>query len=142
MKRVSVILLVLILASTSFGCAAQENKKKNDVFTDAFFLNVVEIRDSRYGQVSLEQMEPVISFLKVLKLSPTDEHLRSENETGDPLYGVDYISFIKSDGSEIVFARNHATMSSSEGYSYVVEGENLNEGLETAFKEAFNYSSE
>ena len=36
MKRVSVILLVLILASTSFGCAAQENKKKNDVFTDAF----------------------------------------------------------------------------------------------------------
>ena len=37
--------------------------EKNDVFTDAFFSNVVEICDSRYGQVSGNDMEPIISWI-------------------------------------------------------------------------------
>lgn len=59
-----------------------------------------------------------------------------KNENGEQLYGLDCISFIKSDGSVLSFLRNHATISSSEGYSYVVEGENLNDGLDVAFSRA------
>lgn len=79
MKKVSVILLVWLLSIVNFGCAMQEKKaEKNNVFTDDFFLNVEEIHDSRYGQVCGDQMKPVISFLKELKLSPSSEHLRSK----------------------------------------------------------------
>lgn len=139
MKKILVLLLGLILSIMFFGCAEQEqNIEKNDVFTDAFFSDVVEICDSRYGQVSGDKMELIISFMKELKLSPTDEHLRSENENGEQLYGVDCIRFIKSDGSEILFLRNHETISSSEGHSYVVEGENLNDGLEAIFSQALS----
>ena len=123
-----------LLVSLLFGCAAQgKTNAQNDVFTDAFFADVVEIRDSRYGQVQGEQMAPVISFLKTLRLSPADVPLQAVDDDGEVLYGLDCITFLKRDGSEQSFLHNHATLSSSEGNGYVVEGENLDDGLSEAF---------
>lgn len=108
----------------------------NDLFTDEFFADVVEICDSRAGVVSGDDMKPVIAYLKGLKLTTTTEHLRTINEAGEELYGLDAITFRKSDGTEIMFLRNHLKMSCASGsdtYSYVLESGNLNEELIEAF---------
>lgn len=112
------------------------NTFKNDVFTDKFFNDVVEICDSRAGVVSGDNIKPVIAYLKGLKLTANTEHLRTVNEAGEELYGLDAITFRKSDGTEIMFLRNHLKMSCVSGSnvcSYVLESGNLNEGLIEAF---------
>lgn len=141
--KMSCFFLAVVLLLSLFGCGAQENNLEgNNMFTDVFFSDVVEIRDSRCGQVSGEQMEPVIQYLKGLTLTVTDEHLMATNENGEQLYGLDLITFIKSNGTEITFLRNHTTLSSLDACSYVIEGENLNQELEEAFNQAFNLSSD
>lgn len=84
-------------------------------------------------------MEPVILFLKNLSLTETDESLSSKNENSEQLYGLDIITFKKSNGESIVFLRNHAKMSSVDAGSYEIEGVNLNEGLTEAFHQALNH---
>lgn len=141
MKRIQFVLLTLLLSMSIFGCAGPANTTvENIIFTDEFFADVVEICDSRFGQVSGEQMEPVIRYLKDLTLTATDEPLRATNENGDQLYGLDLITFRKNDGTEISVLRNTAKMSGLDGCSYVVEGGNLNSGLKEAFRQAFNHS--
>lgn len=141
--KMSCFFLAFVLLLSLFGCAAQENNLEgNNMFTDEFFSDIVEIRDSRCGQVSGEQMEPVILYLKGLTLTETDEHLMATNENGEQLYGLDLITFIKSNGTEITFLRNHAALSSLDACRYVIEGENLNSGLEEAFSQALNHSGE
>ena len=134
MKRIPSIILSLVFIASLFGCASGEIPTGNSLFTNVFFADVVEIRDSRCGQAQGDQMEPVIDYLKMLTLTATEEHLKATNENGEQLYGLDVITFVKSDGTEISFLRNHATLTGSGDRSYVTDGENLNEGL----KEAFN----
>lgn len=142
MRKNTVILLTIVLLFSFLGCTAQENGPvQNDLFTDAFFADVVEICDSRTGVVSGDQMEPVIQYLKGLTLTATSEHLSTTNENGEELAGLDAITFKKGDGTEIVFLRNHMTMSCvsrSDVCSYVTDGENLNSGLKEAFDQASN----
>lgn len=137
LKRIFLVLLLLLFSTTILGCNSQEKVSvNNDLFTDKFFNDVVEICDSRAGVVSGEDMKPVIAYLKGLKLTATTEHLRTVNEAGEELYGLNAITFRKSDGTEIMFLRNHVKMtcaSESSSYSYVLESGNLNEGLIEAF---------
>lgn len=139
MRKMHLVLLTLLLLLNTFGCAGQTNiPVENVIFTDVFFTDVVEIRDSRFGQVSGERMEPVIQYLKHLTLTATDEHLSAVNENGEQLYGLDLITFRYGDGTEITILRNHAKMSGLGEYSYVVEDGNLNSGLKEAFDQALN----
>ena len=86
-------------------------------------------------------MKPVIRYLKSLKLKETDEHLSNRNEKGELLYGLNFISFDKADGTEICFMHNHAklTLTGDTPKSYVLDGAetdsniNLNLGLQDAF---------
>lgn len=143
MKRTLLILLALILSISTVGCAGQAGDQvRYEIFTDEFFADVVEIRDSSSGVVSGEQMEPVIQYLKGLTLTPTDEHLRTTDEKGDQLYGSDLITFRKSDGTELTVLRNAAKMTGLDACSYVAEGENLNAGLKEAFDQALKHRGE
>ena len=150
MKKFKIMLLLLILAIVASGCGghtdkfedhgtaadASDSTEKNELFTDEFFSNVVEIRDSRIGVISGEQMNAVIQYLKGLHLTKSDANLCTVNENGEKLSGLDVITFQK-DGSEgITFLRNHSKLTCVSGdsvYSYAVEGHgNLNTGLKSA----------
>lgn len=137
-KRVLKIgLIVALIVFLIYGLYSLFGRPvRNDVFTDKFFNDVVEICDSRAGVVSGDELKPVIAYLKGLKLTATTEHLRTVNEDGEELYGLDAITFRKSDGTEIMFLRNHVKMtcaSESSSYSYILESGDLNEGLIEAF---------
>lgn len=137
MKKISIICLALALVLMAFGCSTQKpTVEHNDLFTDDFFKDVVEIRDSTCGQVSGDQMESVIAALKALNLATTEEHLQTEKD-GETLYGLSAITFVKSDGTELLFTRNHATLTDANSVRYTVtNGENLNEVLDSAFQTA------
>lgn len=152
MKRKMISLLLVVCMLTLFGCTAQVEEtqpeetqpEKVQLFTDAFFEDVVEICDFPCGEASGAQMEPVIQYLKSLTFTPTDTHLRTQNEQGEALVGGSLLSFIKSDGTRITFVRNHAILTCSDEtgtYSYEVEeGINLNLGLQEAFSQALEQS--
>lgn len=129
------IFLSLIFVLCSFGCAGQEKAPAgNTVFTDEFFADVVEIKDMACGHLIGEQMKPVMEYLKGLTLTPTDIRISTVDENGEVLFGPSVLTFLKSDGTEVVFVRNHATLSDlTNGCSYVIEeGENLDAGLREA----------
>ena len=135
MKKIHLIFLSLIFVLGSFGCAGQEKAPVgNTVFTDEFFSDVVEIKDMACGHLIGEQMKPVMEYLKGLTLTPTDIRISTVNENGEVLFGPSVLTFVKSDGTEVVFVRNHAVLSNrADGCNYVVaEGENLNAGLREA----------
>lgn len=137
MQKLSCFSLAVVLLFSLFGCSEEGNKLEgNNLFTDAFFADVVEIRDSSCGQVSGEQMKPVILYLNGLTLTATDELLTTTNEKGEQLYGLSTITFVKRDGTEITFLRNHAIFSNLDAGSYVADAENLNSGLKEAFNQA------
>ena len=157
MKRKLSVLLIAVLLLSLFGCAVQveetqpEDTQPEDtqpevisIFTDAFFADVVEICDAGNEPVSGTQMEPVIQYLKGLTLTASDIHLATQNEEGDLLVGLGEITFVKSDGTEISFLRNHRMFTYSDKsntYSYVTEeGVNLNIGLNEAFNQGLNQS--
>ena len=140
MKRLLIVLLFAIALFLSCAFITERSETvKNNVFTDELFDDVVEISDSRFGQVSGKQMESIISFLKGMSLTAMDETLKFYDENGELLYGLDYLTLKKSDGTEIVFFRNHKAISNPDIGSYEVEGENLNSGLEKAFIQAEKY---
>ncbi len=137
MKKLTCILLSVALLCLCGCTPKQDDAQKKDVFNDAFFADVIEIRDSRFGDVSKDQMGPVVTYLKSLAWTETDKHLTTVNENGQILYGPDLITFVKSDGTELTFIRNHATMTQSGALcSYVIEEGNLNAGLEEAYRQA------
>ena len=153
MKRKMISLLLVVCMLTLFGCTAQVEEtqpeetqpEKVQLFTDAFFEDVVEIRDFPCGEVSGAQMEPVIQYLKGLKLTATDKHIKTHDENGNPYYGGHtMITFVKSNGDEMLFLKTIGifTYSDETGtYSYEVEeGINLNLGLQEAFRPALEQS--
>lgn len=143
MKRILAFLLVSVLIFGICGCAksGKEEAAANDLFTDEFFSDVVRIRCVAGIAEGSEQMAPVIRYLKSLKLKETDKHLSNRNEKGELLYGLNFISFDKADGTEICFMHNHAklTLMGDSPKSYVLDGAetdsniNLNLGLQDAF---------
>ena len=144
MKKILCLLLAAILVLFMPGCAKQKiSTENNNVFTDAFFSDVVEIRDTCFGVVSAEQMEPVVQYLKGLTLTASDTYLMTVDENGEELIGGDAITFLKSNGEEVEYLRNHAKFSILDVCSYVVaEGENIYIGLENAYNQALNKSAD
>lgn len=134
MKRKG-ILLALLLTLLLLGCGRQEEAEANSVFTEAFFADVVVIRDSRFGEVSGDAMEPVATYLKGLVLSAAPAPLQTRDDGGEQLYGLDILIFERSTGEEMCFLRNHEALTDPAGKTYVTTGENLNEGLAAAFGE-------
>lgn len=114
--------------------------RNNDVFTDEFFADVVEICDTTIDPpVTGERMEAVIRYLKGLILTPTQEHLTAPSEDGQIHYGgLDYLTFRKADGTEVTVLRSAQELTMSGERSYIAQGENLNAGL----KEAVGQSKE
>ena len=143
MKRILAFLLVSVLIFGICSCAKSDKEEAaaNDLFTDEFFSDVVRIRCVAGIAEGSEQMAPVIRYLKSLKLKETDKHLSNRNEKGELLYGLNFISFDKADGTEICFMHNHAklTLMRDSPKSYVLDGAetdsniNLNLGLQDAF---------
>lgn len=132
MKR-NRILAVLLLTLLLLGCGRQQAVEANSVFTEEFFADVVTIRDSRFGEVSGDALEPVETYLKGLVLTVGDAPLDTRDEAGEQLYGLDVLTFQRSNGEEVRFLRNHGALSDSAGQTYTVGEENLNEGLAAAF---------
>lgn len=144
MRKILCSLLAIILVLSVLGCTKQKNSSENNtVFTDAFFSDVVEIRDTRFGVVSAEQMEPVVQYLKGLTLTASDTYLTTVDENGEQLFGCDAITFLKSNGDEVIYLRNHAKFSILDVCSYVVtEGENLNIGLKNAYNQGLTKNAD
>ncbi|MBE6973997.1 MAG: hypothetical protein E7436_00675 [Ruminococcaceae bacterium] len=160
MKKIICLLLSVVLVFLC-GCTQEEVTPTTDptepseptkplvilgseVFTDAFFEDVVEI--SAFGcpgVVSKEQMGPVVDYFQRLNLVETDSHLSNVNENGELLYGLGFITFQKSDGTTLLFLNNHGKMTLSDGsLSYLVVGDNLNSGLREAFERALSDNDE
>ena len=133
MKRKK-ILLALLLTLLLLGCGRQE-AEANSVFTEGFFTDVVAIRDSRFGEVSGDAMEPVATYLKGLVLSAASAPLQPRDDGGEQLYGLDILTFERSTSEEVCFLRNHEALTNPAGQTYVATGEKLNEGLAAAFGE-------
>lgn len=134
-------LLVVLFVFALCGCAAEDKiPQNNDVFTDEFFADVVEICDTTIDPPATgERMEAVIRYLKGLILTPTQEHLTAPGEDGQIRYGgLDYLTFRKADGTEVTVLRSAQELTMSGERSYIAQGENLNAGL----KEAVGQSEE
>lgn len=143
MRKTLCSLLVVVLVLSLLGCKAQDKSVEgNELFTDAFFSDVVEIRDTCCGVVSAEQMEPVVQYLKGLTLTPSDTYLITVDENGETLDGCEAITFVKSNGEKVEFTRNHAKISILNVCSYVAEDENLYFGLEKAYNQALNKNTD
>ncbi len=143
MRKILCLFFAIILVSCVLGCTKQKNSdENNNVFTDAFFSEVIEIRDSRFGVVSAEQIAPVAQYLKGLELTASDTYLTTVNENGEILDGCDVITFLKRNGEKVIYLRNHAKFSIFNVCSYVVsDGENINIGLKNAYSQAINKSA-
>lgn len=124
------------------GCSIQPHKKiNNDLFSDIFFSDIIEICDLGSNPVTAEQMEPVIIYLQSLELTESNEHLSNINAEGEQTLGLGLLTFRKYDGTEIVFIRNHEKITCIEGLntcSFLIEEGNLNSGLKEAFNQALN----
>ncbi len=134
MRKLVCILLIAVTAVGLFGCS----KSNNELFTDEFFEDIVEIYTVRHGIVSGEQMKPIIECLKELKLKKTDELLKTEDEDGDPIIGNLGISFKKADGTEIFMEHNGAKINGADGYAYEMINSDENNNIGTLLEEAFN----
>ena len=134
MKKARFFLLALAFAVVAVGCSGRaRDAVKNEVFTDEFFAGVVQICTIGSEPVSGDQMEPVISYLKGLTLTSTEQRLRTTDENGNVLYGPGMMTFRRADGSETHFLLGHEMITRVDGGSYLVEGENLYAGLREAF---------
>ncbi len=141
MKKITIFMLSILLMIVCLGCEnKQESVVNNDVFTDEFFSDVVEIKGYPYSEESVtgKQMDPVISFFKSLTLKDTDIHLTTTNEEGEDLYGLFSFTFVKSDGSEITVITNDQVISDIDGKSYEITSENFHDGLVQAFTDGLS----
>lgn len=145
MKKIIIFILISVslIGMTSCVKEKEEDISKSDVvnnslFTDDFFLDVVEIGDTRFGTVSSDQMKPVIRYFKSLYLTETDFILDIWDENGEIIYyGTDVLYFLKSDGTKLTIIQNHKVFSNvyGDGISYVVPDDcpTMNIGMEIAF---------
>ena len=122
--------------SPSNGTTLPREPQVVNLFSDEFFTDVVKISYD-YGQVSQDNMGPVVAYLQSLEFFESDTHLQNENENGEELNGYGRIIFEKNDGTTIIFLRSHAMLSNLDGSgSYYITDGNLNQGLANAFQEA------
>ena len=139
MKKKLILIWTLVLFILLGYFALTHKTIKNDLFTDEFFSDVIEIKAMVYPNpiVTAEQMEPAIDYLKGLELTEVDQHLGGDGE--DRLGGASLLTFTKSDGTEEVFLYTHGaiTCTSETGKRtfLVEEGNNLNVGLKEAFEQ-------
>ena len=152
MQKVFSFFLVALIVLSLFGCTKQKtisqeeilqenvwpDVQNNDLFTDSFFSDIVEIGDTRIGRVSGSQMKPIIRYLKSLTLSETREYfISTKDENGELLLGPSALIFCKSDGTEIQFIKGDTAFSGTdangEPITYVLKDGNLFEGLQEAF---------
>ncbi len=141
MKKIIIFMLSILLMIVCLGCEnKQESVVNNDVFTDEFFSDVVEIKGFPYSEenVTGKQMDPVIAFFKSLTLKDTDIHLTNTNEEGEDLYGLFSFTFVKSDGTEITVITNDQTISDIDGKSYEITSENFHDELVQAFTDGLS----
>ncbi len=138
MKRTIALLLAALLLLAFPGCAGnQKQQPQNELFTDDFFEDVVEIKDSCCGRLVGEQITPMIRYLKSLSLSPTDIVLSGVNEKGEQLYGLFGLTFVKRDGTEVEFLHNTRTLTNVDeanlGSWVTPEGVNFTLGMQDVF---------
>ena len=129
------LLLSAVLVFGLVGC----KPKGNDIFTDEFFEGVVQMDCVYLGLVREEQMKPVITYLKEVRLVRSDEEpLTNIDENGDLTMGLCPLFFCKSDGSEIGLFFNGRILNSPDGSVYELADEDadtLNTALGRAFRE-------
>ncbi len=141
MKKITIFMLSILLMIVCLGCEnKQESVVNNDVFTDEFFSDVVEIKGYPYSEESVtgKQMDPVISFFKSLTLKDTDIYLSNTNEDSEQLYGLFSFTFVKSDGTEITVITNDQIISDIDGKSYEITSENFHDELVQAFTDGLS----
>ena len=141
MKRFIKILLSIVVLLNIASCTKKEEAVvNNEVFTDKFFSNVVEIKAFPYSEESVKgkQMDVVIKFFKSLTLKDSDIHLSSTNEDGETIYGLFGFTFVMSDGTEITVLTNDQIISDINGKSYEITSENFHDGLVRAFAEGLS----
>ena len=84
MKRMFLVLLVLVLAVSAFGCTPEnkENTAANDVFTDEYFEGLKQMSlMGLTGPISGEDMQSVIDLLQNVSLSVAGEYLPKEDNS-------------------------------------------------------------
>ena len=123
MKRSMAIVLAILCILQMAGCGGKNSDPvNNEVFTDAFFADVVQIRYFLEDKITGEQMKPVIRYLKSLHLVHSDEELPEKKEPGT--YGgwdLVYMEFTKADGTTLRIRMNQWAMSGLPGGSYYVK---------------------
>ncbi|MCD7860191.1 MAG: hypothetical protein LUH51_08590 [Firmicutes bacterium] len=142
MKKILTIFLAVVLAFGCFGCSAEEPEQSNNsLFTDSFCEDVVLIAFWPGGEVSGEQVGPVLEYLKSLTLTETDEHI---SYSWDEIGGCS-ISLRKSNGYEATFIigdqefTSWSSMVHAETVSYVAD-EDFLPGLQEAFEQGLALS--
>ena len=141
MKKILLVLLAISLMLSIMGCSKPadeptEERVKNSLFTDAFFIDMEEITFSGIGVVHGDQIEPVMEYLQGLTLAATNTHLTPQNGN---YAGLNALTFRKCDGTEIRFYTDHVMLtcvSGMEQCSYEVQDVNLYLGLKEAFDRA------
>ncbi len=141
MKRIISLVLTIVIVLSVVSCS-KNNKTamNNDVFTDDFFSEVVEIKGYPYSEESVtgKQMDPVFAFFKSLSLKDSDIHLSSTNDEGEDLIGLFWFTFVKSDGTEITVLTNDQVISDIDGKSYEITSENFHDNLVQAFADGLS----
>lgn len=138
MRRFILFLLIVSLLVLFPGCAG--NKKvqpQNELFTDAFFEDVVSIGSAFTERLTGAQMEPAVAYLKGLHLTPTDAVVTPTNEKGEFIFGTPSLAIVKRDGTEVEFLHNTRTLTNVDeanlGSWVTPEGVNFTLGMQDVF---------
>ena len=122
MKRLLIIVFSAMLLLNMFGCArGNGDPVNNEVFTDDFFEDVVEIYFISGDPVTGRQLAAVVRYLKSLHLTHSEEELPEERKSG--YYGgwdIVQMKFTKQDGTSLTIRLNQWAMSGLPGDSYYV----------------------
>lgn len=134
-KLLAAILLLLVLCILCSCGIPKKEAPKNDIFTDEFFEGVNQITLLVMAEpVTGEQMEPVITHLKSLTLTPTETRLANIGENGEMLNGGPLHLVLEYDSREQKTALvSTGIITLYEGGSYKVEDEYFYRGLLEAF---------
>lgn len=122
-RRYLFMLLAVVLLLNLLGCARERGDPvNNEVFTDEFFQDVVEIRFGISNEpITGQQLAAVARYLKSLHLTHSEKELPYEREPGH--YGgwdIVQMEFAKRDGTSLRIRLNQWAMSGLPGGSYYV----------------------
>ena len=123
MKRLLTIFLSVLFLLSLFGCSLKSGDPvNNEVFTDEFFEDVVEIRFGLINEpLTGEQLAAVARYLKSLHLTHSEEEIPEEKKSGT--YGgvtIVHMEFVKQDGTSLMIRMTQWAMSGLPGGSYEV----------------------